>query len=42
MDRHLYAAMRADWEEAPALKQFTPKCKNLDVLKDYSGSVELG
>ena len=42
MDRHLYTAMRADWEEAPPLKQFTPKCRNLDILEDYSGSMELG
>ena len=42
MDRHLYNAMRADWEEGPPLKQFTPKCRNLDILEDYSGSMELG
>ena len=41
MDRHLYTAMRADWEEAPPLEQFTPKCRNLDILEDYSGSMDL-
>jgi hypothetical protein len=37
-----YTAMRADWEEAPPLKQFTPKCRNLDILEHYSGSKDLG
>ena len=41
MDRHLYKAMRADWEEGPPLKNFTAKCKNLEIMKEYSGSVDL-
>ena len=42
MDKHLYTAMRTEWEEAPPLKSFTPKCKNLEVLEDYSGTPDLG
>ena len=42
MDKHLYTAMREEWEEAPPLKTFKPKYKNLDILEDYSGSPDLG
>ena len=42
MDKHLYTAMREEWEEALPLKTFKPKCKNLDILEDYSGSPDLG
>ena len=42
MDKHLYTAMRAEWEEAPPLKSFTPKCQNLDILEDYSRTPDLG
>jgi hypothetical protein len=42
MDKHLYTAMRKEWEEAPPLKSFTPKCKNLEILEDYSGTQDLG
>ena len=42
MDKHLYTAMRTEWEEAPPLKSFTPKCQNLDILEDYSRTPDLG
>ena len=42
MDKHLYTAMREQWEEAPPLKTFKPKCSNLDILDDYASSPDLG
>ena len=42
MDKHLYTALREQWEEAQPLKTFSPKCTNLEILDDYESSPDLG
>ena len=42
MDKKRYVAMGEPWEEAPPLKEFKQRCKNLDVLDDYRKSEDLG
>ena len=41
MDKKRYVAMGEPWEEAPPLKEFKPRCKNLDILDDYRKSGDL-
>ena len=41
MDKKRYSAIRELWEEAPQLKEFKPRCKNLDILESYSESEDL-
>ena len=33
MDKKRYSGRRELWEEAPELKEFKPRCKNLDILE---------
>ena len=42
MDKRRYSAIREPWEEAPPLKEFKPRCKNLNILESYSESEDLG
>ena len=35
LKKHLLLAQRMPWEEAPPLKDFKPRCKNLPILEDY-------
>ncbi len=35
--KHLLLSQRMDWEEAPPLKEFKPRCSNLPILSSYGG-----